>query len=108
MHRGPAEVDEDFAEYVRARQQRLLRAAYLVCGDEHLAQDLLQGALIKAALNWPKVRDGHPDAYVRRILYRDAVSAWRRRRREVVGGDAPCSPRPPPNGSRVASTGSTS
>ncbi|CAN7403758.1 SigE family RNA polymerase sigma factor [Knoellia sp. LjRoot47] len=89
MHRGPAEVDEDFAEYVRARQQRLLRAAYLVCGDEHLAQDLLQGALIKLALNWPKVRDGHPDAYVRRILYRDAVSAWRRRRREVVGGDAP-------------------
>ncbi|GAA4124486.1 SigE family RNA polymerase sigma factor [Knoellia locipacati] len=89
MHRGPGEVDEEFADYVRSRQQRLLRAAYLVCGDEHLAHDLLQGALIKLALHWPKVRDEHPDAYVRRILYRDAVSAWRRRRREVVSpGDA--------------------
>ena len=87
MHRGLDEVDEDFADYVRARQQRLLRAAYLVCGDEHLAQDLLQGALVKLALHWPKVRDEHPDAYVRRILYRDAVSAWRRRRHEVIGAD---------------------
>ena len=75
------EVDEDFADYVRARQHQLLRAAYLVCGDEHLAEDLLQGALIKLAGNWSKVRAQHPDAYVRRILYNDAISAWRRRRR---------------------------
>ena len=26
-------IDDDFADYVRARQHRLLRAAYLVCGD---------------------------------------------------------------------------
>lgn len=87
VDRGLREVDADFADYVRARQRRLLRAAYLVCGDEHLAQDLLQGALIKLALNWSKVKDEHPDAFVRRILYRDAVSAWRKRRREVLGRD---------------------
>lgn len=89
MTRGLREIDEDFADYVRARQGQLLRAAYLVCGDQHLAEDLLQGALVKLALHWPKVKDGYPDAFVRRILYRDAISAWRKHRREVVGGDEP-------------------
>jgi RNA polymerase sigma-70 factor (sigma-E family) len=75
----------EYVEYVRSRQGVLLRAAYLVCGDRHLAEDLLQGALVKLARHWTQVRDERPDAYVRRILYRDAVSSWRRRRREVVG-----------------------
>ena len=76
------QIDADFADYVRARQHRLLRAAYLVCGDAHRAEDLLQQALEKLALRWETVRHGQPDAYVRRILYRDAVSSWRRTRRE--------------------------
>ncbi len=83
------EVDEEFASYVRARQHRLLRAAYLVCGDAHLAEDLLQGALVKLALRWDRVRSENPDAYVRRILYRDAVSAWRRTRRESIAAVPP-------------------
>ena len=78
------EVDEDFARYVRARQHRLLRAAYLVCGDAHLAEDLLQGAFAKLAGRWDKLRGENPDAYVRKILYRDAVSSWRRTRRESL------------------------
>ena len=78
------EVDEEFAQYVRARQHRLLRAAFLVCGDAHLAEDLLQGALVKLASRWDRLRNENPDAYVRKILYRDAVSAWRRTRRETV------------------------
>ncbi len=82
---GRYAVDPDFVEYVRARQHALLRAAYLVCGDVHLAEDLLQGALVKLAERWPRLKGEHPDAYVRTILYRDAVSAWRKRRREVVG-----------------------
>ena len=91
------EVDPDFAGYVVSRQRRLVRAAYLVCGDEHLAQDLVQQALTKLALRWTRLRDGNPDAYVNRILYRDAVSWWRRVRRErlvasydtVADGPAP-------------------
>ena len=78
------EVDEEFAQYVRARQHRLLRAAFLVCGDLHLAEDLLQGALVKLAARWERVRNENPDAYVRKILYRDAVSSWRRTRRESL------------------------
>jgi RNA polymerase sigma-70 factor (sigma-E family) len=83
------EVDEEFASYVRARQHRLLRAAYLVCGDAHLAEDLLQGAFVKLALRWDRLRTENPDAYVRRILYRDAVSAWRRTRRESIAAVLP-------------------
>jgi RNA polymerase sigma-70 factor (sigma-E family) len=83
------EVDPDFAGYVVSRQQRLVRAAYLVCGDEHLAQDLVQQALTKLALRWNRLRDGNPDAYVNRILYRDAVSWWRRVRRERLTDSVP-------------------
>lgn len=72
----------EFGAFVAARQHRMLRAAYLVCGDRHLAEDLLQGALVKLALRWKHVRDGEPEAYLRTILYRDSVSWWRRHRRE--------------------------
>ncbi len=81
-------ADVEFVEYVRARQHMLLRAAYLVCGDLALAEDLLEGALVKLARQWERVRDEQPDAFVRRILYRDAISSWRNRRPEVVGMDA--------------------
>lgn len=77
-------VDPGFAEFARACQPRLLRAAYLICGDPHLSQDLVQSALVKVALRWAQLRDGQPEAYARTILYRDAVSWWRRGRREVT------------------------
>ena len=85
-------VDPDFASYVRSRQHVLLRSAHLVCGDRALAEDLLQEAFIKLALRWDRVREDNPDAYVRTILYRDAVSAWRKRRREVVLGSPAYAP----------------
>jgi RNA polymerase sigma-70 factor (sigma-E family) len=72
----------EFSAFVQRRQHRLLRAAYLIVGDERLAEDLLQNALIKLADRWSTVRDGNPEAYLRTILYRDAVSWWRRHRRE--------------------------
>lgn len=99
------DVDEEFARYVRARQHRLLRAAYLVCGDAHLAEDLLQGALSKLATRWDKLRTENPDAYVRRILYRDAVSSWRRTRRESLSSlpliDVPVHDRASQTGQRI-------
>jgi RNA polymerase sigma-70 factor (sigma-E family) len=78
------EVDEEFAQYVRARQHRLLRVAFLVCGDTYLAEELLEGALAKLAARWGRLRAEDPDAYVRRLLYRDAVSSSRRARRESL------------------------
>ena len=83
-------ADAEFVEYVGARQHRLLRAAYLVCGDVDLAEDLLRAALVKLARQWDRVRDEQPDAHVRRILYRDAVASWRHREPDVGGLEPPC------------------
>ncbi|MEU4690985.1 SigE family RNA polymerase sigma factor [Actinoplanes sp. NPDC023714] len=88
------DVNSEFVAFVEARQHRLLRSAYLICGDHHLAEDLLQNALVKLALRWSRVRDGDPEAFVRTILYRDAVSWWRRIRRERLGSTIP---EPPPD-----------
>jgi RNA polymerase sigma-70 factor (sigma-E family) len=75
-------VDEEgFREFVRARLPRLSRAAYLLAGGHAQAEDLLQAALIKAALHWAKVSAaGDPEAYIRKILYHEHVRTWRRRR----------------------------
>lgn len=74
--------------FVAARQHRLLRSAFLITGDLHLAEDLVQDALIKLALNWSKIQTD-PEAYVRTVLYRDSVSWWRRRRREFATARVP-------------------
>ena len=77
--------DADFTAYLEARQGRLLRTAYLLTGDQHQAEDLLQTSLAKLYLAWDKVRDrGSVDAYVRRIMVNENNSLWRRawKRRE--------------------------
>jgi len=68
-----------FDEFVRARTPALARTAYLLTGDAHLAEDLVQTALFKAARAWHRI-DGDPEPYVRRILYNQNVSWWRRRK----------------------------
>lgn len=74
-----------FEAYVRTRGAALFRTAYLLVGDHHLAEDLVQQALLRAVGGWTRiVAAGDPDAYVRRILYHEHVSAWRRLRRRVL------------------------
>jgi RNA polymerase sigma-70 factor (sigma-E family) len=69
-----------FAALVEARSPALLRTAYVVVGDRQLAQDLLQEALVKAYVAWPRLRDtAKAEAYVRRTIVTTAIS-WRRRR----------------------------
>jgi RNA polymerase sigma-70 factor (sigma-E family) len=96
---GPTAEEEraEFVAFVRAHQHRLLRSAYLICGDHHLAEDLLQTALVKLGLRWAGVRSGDPAAFVRTVLYRDAVSSWRRRRREWLTPEQPVVARPDPS-----------
>ncbi len=60
----------------------LLRLAYVLTGDQHAAEDLLQSALTKAAAHWGRIH-GAPGGYVRRIVYREQVS----------GGGVPGGPR---------------
>ncbi|GLZ38625.1 SigE family RNA polymerase sigma factor [Actinokineospora sp. NBRC 105648] len=81
-----------FDEYVRDHGQALLRFAYLLTGDRHLAEDLAQTALLKAHDRWRRVTAAdRPDAYIRRILV-NAHLDWRRKRSStetpVAPGDA--------------------
>jgi RNA polymerase sigma-70 factor (sigma-E family) len=75
---------ESFETWARSRQQGLVRTAYLLTGDFHRAEDLVQEALVKAAVRWDTLAAGNPDAWVRTVVYRDQVSWWRRHRREVL------------------------
>jgi RNA polymerase sigma-70 factor (sigma-E family) len=81
-------VREDFEAYVAARYAALLRTAYLLTGDHHDAEDLLQQALVKAVGAWGRIQ-GDPEPYVRTILVRQNVSRWRSRRWREVTTDAP-------------------
>jgi RNA polymerase sigma-70 factor (sigma-E family) len=83
--------DDDFAAYLAARQPSLLRTAYLLTGNRHDAEDLVQTAFAKLYLSWDKVRDqGSMDGYVRRILVNEHNSLWRRawKRREHTAEDS--------------------
>jgi RNA polymerase sigma-70 factor (sigma-E family) len=71
---------EGFEEYVAARLPALSRTAYLLTGHHQDAEDLVQRALVKVVAVWPRIAD-HPDPYVKRVMYHDNVSRWRRRGR---------------------------
>ena len=74
-----ARLEAQFSEYAAARQQRLLRTAYLLTSDLHAAEDLVQISLAKAYLSWGKLREpAAADAYVRRIMVNEHTSWWRR------------------------------
>ncbi len=92
MHDRAASRDEDFTAYLMARQPSLLRTAYLLTGDRHAAEDLVQTALAKLYLSWDKVRDRDSiDGYVRRIMVNENNSLWRRawKRREFATDEIP-------------------
>ena len=74
----------DFEQFVLARRNALLRTAYLLTGNHHDAEDLVQTALIKVVPKWPRISD-RPEPYVRQVLARESVNRRRRRRwREVT------------------------
>jgi RNA polymerase sigma-70 factor (sigma-E family) len=87
--------DADFREFARARALALRRTAYLLCGDWHLAEDLVQNTLVKLYRVWPKItRRGPVDNYARQVLLRcwldEQRRPWRRReRRDGVVPDRP-------------------
>jgi DNA-directed RNA polymerase specialized sigma24 family protein len=69
-------VDEQgFTEWASGRQRQLLRSAYLLTGDLHRAEDLVQEALTKVALRWSRLAEGNPTAYALRIIARSIAVA---------------------------------
>jgi DNA-directed RNA polymerase specialized sigma24 family protein len=87
--------DEAFSEYVAVRQRALLRTAYVLTGNHHAAEDLVQTALARVYLSWNRIRDKQAlDAYVRRAMVNEHTSWWRRawRRLEHSTDDLPNRP----------------
>jgi RNA polymerase sigma-70 factor (sigma-E family) len=80
---------DDFEAWMTARQRWLLRTAWLLTGDVHTAEDLVQTTLAKLYLAWDRVSAHGVDSYARKILVNEHASMWRRtwRHREVVTGD---------------------
>jgi RNA polymerase sigma-70 factor (sigma-E family) len=77
--------DGDYVEFVEARQAVLRRIAYAVCRDDARAEDVLQEALVKLYLAWPRVGGtGREEAYARKIIVNADLDQrrrpWHRRR----------------------------
>jgi RNA polymerase sigma-70 factor (sigma-E family) len=69
-----------FEEYVRARGSQLIRTAYLLTGDPHTAEDLVQNALASVLTSWRRLREvADMDAYVYTALVHARGRWWRRR-----------------------------
>jgi len=79
---APMADEAAFNDFVIARTPALTRTAYLLTHDHQLAEDLVQTALFKTAKAWDRI-EGEPEPYVRRILYTENISRWRRRRHVV-------------------------
>ena len=83
-------TDPTFSEFMAARWAPLYRTAYLLAGDPHEAEELLQSALAKTCVRWSSIREkGAADAYVRRAMVHEMSSRWRRPRRELATADLP-------------------
>jgi RNA polymerase sigma-70 factor (sigma-E family) len=78
-------LDGAFEEFVARLSPTLVRAGFLLTGDQGHAEDLTQTALLRVYRRWDSI--GHsPDAYVHQVLVnlaRDRGRTLRRRPREV-------------------------
>jgi RNA polymerase sigma-70 factor (sigma-E family) len=72
-----ARMDE-LAAWFDAEYEGLLRFAYLVCGDRHLAQDLVQEAFVKMSLAGARVTRTGVKTYARTTVLNLARSRFRR------------------------------
>jgi RNA polymerase sigma-70 factor (sigma-E family) len=94
----PPTRDDEFTDFVRDRRVHLLQSACLLtAGDTHRAEDLVQTALARLYVAWPRARGaGNPVGYVWRIIVNSHLDEVRRARwrRERVVAEPPEGPRP--------------
>ncbi|MEV6302716.1 SigE family RNA polymerase sigma factor [Actinoplanes sp. NPDC051861] len=79
-----ARGDEEFIAFAQASSPRLQRAAYLLTGDRHQAEEAAQAALVRVYAAWGRVRHQDPYAYARTVLTNLVTDQWRRPMREYA------------------------
>jgi RNA polymerase sigma-70 factor (sigma-E family) len=73
--------ETDYREFASARATQLFRLAFLMCGDWHEAEDLVQTTLASLFVAWSRVRRrGSMDTYARRVLVNAFISQRRLKR----------------------------
>jgi RNA polymerase sigma-70 factor (sigma-E family) len=76
---------DEFAEFASAASPRLRRMAFLLCGDWHLSEDLVQTTLAKVFVSWRKIRrHGAEHAYADRTLINTYLADKRLKRSEEI------------------------
>jgi RNA polymerase sigma-70 factor (sigma-E family) len=71
---------DGFRDFVTGRSGSLLRFAWVLTGDWHAAEDLVQTALVRTWPRWSSIRrSDDPEVYVRRVIV-NAHTSWLRRR----------------------------
>lgn len=97
--------DTEFEEFALARTPQLYRSAWLMCGDRHSAEDLVQETLAKVYVRWRRPFGGridNPAAYAQTALVRTFLSSRRRRSStELSYADLPDRPAADPVEGRV-------
>jgi RNA polymerase sigma-70 factor (sigma-E family) len=80
--------EQEFTEFAVATSPRLRRAAFLLCGDWHTAEDLVQTTLTKVFVSWRRIRrqDAAP-AYAARTLVNTYLTDKRLKRSGEVSTD---------------------
>jgi RNA polymerase sigma-70 factor (sigma-E family) len=88
--------DRAFTEWAQRTAAQLRGTAYLLCGDWHTADDLVQDALVRVYERWHRIRPEAATSYARRVVATSAVDRSRRPwRREVPSEVLPDRPSRP-------------
>lgn len=83
--------EQAFVDFATGAARSLRRTAYLMTGDWHRADDVVQNALVKLYVAWPRLTrsEGFP-TYARRAVVTSAIDEgrrpWRRERSDDQAG----------------------
>jgi RNA polymerase sigma-70 factor (sigma-E family) len=97
--------DTEFQSFVTGRWPRLMRTAFLLTGEQHAAEDLVQSTLERVYVAWRKVGSADdPEAYVRRVMVNAHARRHRRRLKEYLApkDDSGLVREEPDSGDRIA------
>lgn len=78
------EQEDAFVGFATAAKPWLLTTAWMLTGDTHASEDLVQETLVRVYVRWRTVGRQQPAAYARKVLANLHTDRWRRTRREVL------------------------
>jgi RNA polymerase sigma-70 factor (sigma-E family) len=71
-----------FTAFYEERYDAMVRVAFLMVGDAHVAEEIVQDAFARVYLKWPRVE--HPITYVRQAVVNGARDVIRRRKLAAI------------------------